>query len=81
MNAIINQVEGRVEFLDGGTNDIHTVQELEKRLKQCIQLHGQLSEANRQISTDARYIQKVGVVGGVVNHMIYYCCYRVVVRE
>lgn len=66
VNATISQVEKRVEFHDDGvtyggaglTNPTD-VQVLDQRLRQCIGLQEQLAKANRQLSTDPRYIQKV----------------------
>ena len=60
MNATLSQMEGRVEFLDCSVDSCtDTVKMLEKRLKQCMELQEQLAQANRQLSMDTRYIQKV----------------------
>ena len=60
--ASINQTQARVEFHDSGvssTSDGLNVKVLEERLKECIYLQQQLSQANRHLALDTRYIQKV----------------------
>ena len=75
MNASISQAEGRVEFLDDGAGSVSngSVRELECRLQQCIRLQEQLSAANRQLATDPRYIQKVGVVMMMSQLVLHMC--------
>ena len=60
--ASINQTQARVEFHDSrvsSTSDGLNVKVLEERLKECIYLQEQLSQANRHLALDTRYIQKV----------------------